>query len=158
MIRINTQFFLRILLCLFLASCGARNEKKEWNSKQPQNEIENFDTFYRRFYADSLFQANRVIFPLEGYNQNLHELGEDGPKEDTIPKVYYTQRSELGFLNPPPLKDSIYEDVLYKVGLKKTDTLVVEKFWIDESGSMIEKHFKPIQGKWHLVYFYYIDN
>ena len=35
----------------------------------------------------------------------------------------------------------------------KTDAILIEKFWIDNSDFLVERRFKKIDGKWFLIYY-----
>jgi len=37
--------------------------------------------------------------------------------------------------------------------LVMSDSMVTEKFWIDQSGFKVERRFKLKDGKWYLVYY-----
>jgi len=41
----------------------------------------------------------------------------------------------------------------YEHSLTKSDTLVVEKYLIPESGFEVERRFKRINNKWFLIYY-----
>ena len=154
-IAMTRKFFIGVFITCTILSCNDLKSKQH-NNKLTTQSVEDFNIFYKKFYADSTFQINRIVFPLKGYNQNLHDLYEEMKNDENVkkqPESYFTQKGELGFLVAPPL-----EDTTYRFELKKMDTLVIEKIWIEDSGFLVEKRFKPIDSKWHLVYFRYIDN
>jgi hypothetical protein len=97
--------------------------------------IEDFNTFYNRFHADSLFQMSRIKFPLQG-------LRVDGSEE--------TQWSKN---NWGLLTTKIYDvdTTEYRVSYKRTINDFTEKVWIENSGFWSEYKFKLIDNKWYLV-------
>jgi hypothetical protein len=105
-------------------------------SKVIFNKIENFDTFYNRFHNDTIFQLSRVNFPLEGFM-----VDHDGEKN--------WDKSNWSYLK---IKVYDVDTDQFKVYYKKTSNQFIQKSWIENSGFLSEYRFKPINGKWYLVY------
>jgi hypothetical protein len=124
-----------ILILLSLIGCKPVNDvpKEKLNSKST---IENFETFYNKFHADSSFQISRIKFPLEGFST-------DGNEE----KKWTKDNWDL-------LKTKIYDidTSHYKISYKKTDKSFTEKIWVEDSGFSMEYRFELINNKWFLVY------
>jgi hypothetical protein len=97
---------------------------------------EDFDSFYVRFHTDSLFQIERVKFPLEGAIY-------DNDKEKKWSKKDWQQ-----------IKYTVYEvdTGQFKVEFNKTDSLVSERIYIPNSGFDFQCRYRLIKGKWFLVY------
>ena len=121
------------------------NEKKEAikNFKKIENVSakklnESFDTFNIQFHSDSIYQISRVAFPIGGKYVEGFE------------KYKWTQNN-WRFLKTQVLKNNKIEDC--KHSLIQNDTLVIEKFWIDNSGFKLERKFKRVNGKWYLTYY-----
>ena len=116
---------LSILLGLFIKSISS-------------NYSENFEEFNRQFHSDSIFQLSRINFPIEG------KLIEGFDKQDwtyknwELMKIPVSEKSSL-----PNFEHSV----------RKTEEVVIEKFWIDNSGFHFERRFKKIDGKWFLIYY-----
>jgi hypothetical protein len=100
--------------------------------------MESFDEFNSKFHSDSSFQLSRIKFPIGG--QCVNDL------ENTT-----WSNKNWEFLKTPV---SLEVDTLdCRHSLTMTDTLVTEKFWIDQSGFKVERRFRLKNGKWFLVYY-----
>jgi len=53
------------LIILFIISCKSTKEFSN-DLDETASTIEDFDKFYDKFHADSVFQSTRIRFPLEG--------------------------------------------------------------------------------------------
>ncbi len=149
--------FLIISFSLFVIQCNAQwqdtnsviakkiNNKQHINSNLKNKAIDNFDEFYVKFYKDTIFQKSRILYPLKGY---IKYWDDDTAKEDSWlnNKIVITPKETLE-LNYKNLKSEI---------LKK-DTIVTEKYWLENSGLFIERNFIRKAGKWYL-YIYNISN
>ncbi len=135
--RNSILILLLVTFCSF--SCNRKREKLEnYQIKNTANEIENFDEFNVRFHTDSIFQLARITFPIGGKSINGFE------------------KHEWKLENWEMLKNCVVEKSAtkdYKHSLTKSDTLVVEKYWIPESGFEVERKFKRINNKWFLIYY-----
>ncbi|HPO66518.1 MAG TPA: hypothetical protein PKY76_11230 [Bacteroidales bacterium] len=129
-----------VILCL---GCGDGN-------KQPNRIInEDFNEFYNKFYSDSIFQMSRIVFPLKG----KHCL--DGCLPES-PVATEWSKNEWSFLQAADeVNDSIirYGDYVYRREIKKSDTLVVERIYIPDSGFEILAKYSLKEQKWYLVYY-----
>jgi hypothetical protein len=133
------SLYLLLLLCVL--SCNTNDNKAATAPKhKPEihSKIEDFEVFNKRFHTDTLFQMERIKFPLEGGYADGFERGE------------WTKDNWEYFENPIPAKD-LPKD--YKQKVTHSDTLVTESIWIDNSGFSTERHFKLINDKWFLVYY-----
>jgi hypothetical protein len=129
-----------ISLCI-LASCQSKKEEpsKELDFKDKLIVTdENFDAFNERFHSDSVFQISRIDFPIEGISVSGFD------------KHNWT-KTNWEFLKIPVSEKTNIED--YEHSLVKTDSLITERFWIENSGFEVERQFKRINGKWFLIYY-----
>ncbi len=124
-----------ILICLILlaSSCRVKKDGGIFGAKQ-----ENFDEFNARFHKDLAFQLERIAFPIGGKSI-------DGAKQ------HDWNAKNWKMLKTPVLEKSEMKE--YKHSLQKTDDLVVEKYWIDNSEFKVERQFKRIKRKWFLTYY-----
>jgi hypothetical protein len=99
---------------------------------------ESFDSFNTRFHADSVFQLTRIPFPIDGQCVNDVENSRWSKKN-------------WEFLKTPVSLNADTAECRHS--LIMTDTLVTEKFWIDQSGFKVERRFRLRDGKWFLVYY-----
>lgn len=108
-------------------------------SKAVEKELpENFEVFNKKFHSDSLFQVSRVDFPIEGKHVTGFEQYNWTKKNWQFQAVPVAENTEMGE---------------YEHSLVKTDTLIIEKFWIPNSGFEVERQFKLVHNKWFLVYY-----
>ncbi|KRD11447.1 hypothetical protein ASE21_07000 [Flavobacterium sp. Root901] len=122
-----------------MIGCNRKKEKfNNYQIKNTSNEIENFNEFNIRFHTDSIFQLARVNFPIGGKSINGFKKHDWTLKNWEMMKNLVVETSQM--------KD-------YKHSLTKSDTLIVEKFWIPESGFEVERKFKRINNKWFLIYY-----
>ena len=116
---------LSILLGLFIKSISS-------------NHSENFEEFNCQFHSDSIFQLSRINFPIEGKLIEGFEKQNWTSKNWELMKIPVSEKSSL-----PNHKHSV----------RKTDGILIEKFWIDNSDFLVERRFKKIDGKWFLIYY-----
>jgi len=101
-----------------------------------QKETEDFETFNSKFHSDSIFQMSRINFPIEGH------LIEDFKKYNWNSKNWQLMKTTVGSKN-------LSKD--YKVKTMKSDSLVIENIWIENSGFYLERRFKRINNQWFLI-------
>jgi hypothetical protein len=119
-----------LIITVSLINCSSNINKKSNELKKE----EEFNKFYKRFYSDSIFQKARIILPLEG------EIRSEG-KIDNWEKGDIIVSSKETFLKDFP---NMKSDII------KSDTVIKEKFWIDNSGFNVERIFILKEGKWYL--------
>jgi len=128
-----------ILFMLCILGCQTKTTVQEISN--PANtplKAENFKAFNTRFHNDSVYQLNRIKFPLEGKYV-------DGLEQHSWAKNNWKMhKTPVSQTSPGPEYSHIYEET--------ADTLIIEKLWIENSGSNFERRFKLIDGKWYLVY------
>lgn len=128
-----------LLLVFILISCNRNSEKKNnYVIKNTANTVENFDEFNIRFHTDSIFQLARINFPIEGKSIDGFDRNEWNSENWEMLKTPVVDKSE---------------NKEYEHSLVKSDTLVVEKYWIKDSGFLVERKFKRVKNKWFLTYY-----
>ena len=147
-----TKSFLKlsllVLLC-FAISCKSKKKTAENSDKKPRTETkssskisnsgkESFETFNKKFHNNPSFQMSRINFPLEG-------VFVDGVKNHKWSKENWE------FIQAEVSENPKSEE--FEHSLKKTNDMVVEKYWIEDAGFKIERRFKLKDGKWYLVYY-----
>ena len=125
----KTITFLILFSLFLLANCGEKTVKVDTDGK------ENFDAFYERFYKDSIFQLQRIEFPMGG-------LSSDGKEKIWDESNWKTQIS---------IKK---EDPDIKVILQTDEVFVKEKI-IYQNAFLAERHYNldPSGKRWLLVYY-----
>ncbi|WP_428228538.1 hypothetical protein [Flavobacterium sp.] len=131
-----------IVVASFLILISCRDKKAESATLDLKKgsiiKRENFDMFNSRFHSDSVFQISRVDFPIDGISVSgfdRHNWRKENWKFITVP---VSEKNEI-------------EN--YEHSLVKTDTLVIERFWIPKSGFEVERQFKLLKNKWFLIYY-----
>ena len=139
----NVCFSICLLVLFLCYSC----------SKTPiQTKAENFNSFYLKFFSDSIFQKSRTIFPFPEYDTNQDFIPDDiliaqGKKRDTT----FIDKSRWRFMKTISKSDSTY-----KVAIKKTDSLVTEEIYIPNSDCSSTATFRlKRDGKWYLTFYQY---
>ncbi|MDA6072342.1 hypothetical protein NJT12_22190 [Flavobacterium sp. AC] len=128
-----------IVAFLILISC--QHKKQESLSESKKTTIvkgENFDVFNSQFHSDSVFQISRVDFPIDGISVSGFDR-------------HNWTKENWKFINVPVSEKNEIQN--YEHSLVKSDTLIIERFWIPDSGFEVERQFKLIKNKWFLVYY-----
>jgi len=97
-----------------------------------------FEEFYENFHADSLYQVNHIIFPLEGRTYD----------EDNNPvKMLWTVDNWVLHRN--------FDDMggTWTRSYSEFGGIVSEKISDDRNISNMERRFSKIQDEWHLIYY-----
>ncbi|MEQ9443146.1 MAG: hypothetical protein RIG62_29185 [Cyclobacteriaceae bacterium] len=98
---------------------------------------EDFEGFYQRFLTDSLFQMERIQFPLPG--ERVTDVGQD--------TTYHWTRDEWIML-----KEFDLDTTQYRRDLQVTDTLTTDEIYTPGAGFYFKMVYEPVNQKWHLVY------
>ncbi|MDX9882845.1 MAG: hypothetical protein RBS73_12335 [Prolixibacteraceae bacterium] len=135
-----------ILILLLAVTIGCINSQEKSNQTTlSQTVSEDFSFFYSKFYSDTNYQNERILKPLKGTKKSWDD---DVVKEEAWDNKKVTVTPKEKFLQ-------IYKNL--KTDLIKKDTVVIEKFWIEQSGFHVEKRFIIQSGMWYL-YSYDISN
>ena len=145
---------------LFFCSCHNRSVRENNQSQIVKEKVEEFDTFIIKFYSDSIFQVNRIVFPLESdkkmkkeYDEALRESKEvKNENSNYFPhnKENWWRLKQKYFKG----KDTICSigGVNYKRIIKATSQSVEEKILLSDSEQvMIIIKFRLIHNKWFLI-------
>jgi len=146
---------------LIFSSCQKRESIKEkYLSPIKIEKAEDFDSFIMKFYSDSLFQINRIVFPLESETDsvmNKKHREEKDPKAEIDPSSFITHNKSNWMMLTTDRsfrKDSIVvvDGIKYIRRFHKTEKYVEECILYAEPEYifMIVK-YKLINGKWYLI-------
>ncbi len=117
---------------------------------------ENFEEFYEKFLTDSLFQMSRIKFPLPGENLGSSDripsdIAEDyGIEVEKEEKEYYWERDSW----IPFVKVDYDTTIFTEERIKVNNNNVKIRTYIKDSGYEVGEHYKKIENKWYLVYYY----
>ncbi len=136
----------KIFVCFVLVVFGCSNPTQRINNKAINEVvIQDFNSFYSKFYNDSSFQHERILRPLKG---TIKAWENDSVKEESWNNKRIIVTPKENFMQ-------VYKNL--KTDLIKRDSSAIEKYWIDQSGFIIEKKFILKSNKWYL-YIYNISN
>ncbi|MFD0993235.1 DUF4348 domain-containing protein [Tenacibaculum geojense] len=158
-----------IFLFTFLTGCkGINNERKHHKTidslktqlnllKQDNQELKNrieittiktyknedFNNFFYSFMVDSIFQKNRVKFPLEYRTTNI-----DSMKEILIKINKDEWKYNSFYINSASERTQIYDN--YDLKFQPTNERMLHWYGV-ESGGNSKYYFKGFNGKWFLI-------
>ena len=146
---------------LIFSSCQKRESIKEkYLSPNKIEKAEDFDSFIMKFYSDSLFQINRIVFPLKSDIKIKKEydeaLGESKELKNGKNNYFPHNKGNWIFLKQKYFKgkDTICSigGVEFKRIIKTTSQFVEEKILLSDSEQvMIIIKFRLIHNKWFLI-------
>src|SRR5690606_20979735 len=128
-IQKSQSFYLVVLATLI--SCGAPETSQE---NIDQMKPESFESFYIRFHKDSLFQIDRIKFPLPGINTDEMTV------EDSL--YFWNKKDWL-------MHNAIDTSKFFKK-MFGSDHLVEEVITSNEPGVFVKRKFENLKGKWYL--------
>ncbi len=131
--------FILIVFFFYLLQCACSNTKT--NSSGNDLNTENFELFYNQFKEDSIFQLERIKFPLHGKYMDDERAGQQTDnfiwtKENW--KILYTNVS----LNP---------EIYTTNRITKRNKMLIITTSI-EGNFNFEETYELINSKWYLVY------
>lgn len=142
------MYLVGLAIVIAMYGCGETKKEKASESieKAPETkEItrEEFDTFFKRFSEDSVFQLSRVDFPISYYSVDIEDNKEEYVySKDEFWYIDFTEDSEAATRS-----EDAYEPVIERGDSK---TLYIRK-GID-NGIRIEYYFEMNdKGEWYLV-------
>ena len=139
--------FLLILICLFnlmLDSCSIiqKNTNETKSIKNTANiisfqEEENFDIFLNKFQKDSIFQKERIIFPLKCLSYDT--------ENDSFNEMYIN-KNEWKYIDFSKLPENYLKKII-----KISDDEINYNIQIEDTGVSVNYIFKIYNSKWYLV-------
>ena len=143
------MFRFACLISIFLlASCRQHDSQETPTDAQPQqtqalsigqDSPEGFIDFYQKFHSDSLFQIERITWPLTGKGSRGEEDATPIPKWSKEDWRHHRRLdTESGF-------DQSFEVL--------SEDLVLEQIVAREGHYQIIRRFARLSGGWHLIYY-----
>jgi hypothetical protein len=115
------------------------------NAINAQNKKEDFDKFFFKFSTDSIFQIERIVFPLEYITWKSEDLFAE--ESDTFWIKQNEWEHDFFFMNNS-YRPQLYDN--FQGELRDTEERLFQ--WIGiESGTNVKYFFKRIDGKWFLI-------
>lgn len=143
------SFIMRVFIAIFsvvllVFSCSVKSKLSE---------PEDFSTFQKRFYFDSVFQYDRINFPLEmQQTQGSLPALNDTILDSNIDTVIFT-RNTL----PQMIKGIDQYPDTYESKTEVTQHGIDEIILIPSSGYMERRSFTLVKNRWYLFHLYIID-
>lgn len=97
-----------------------------------------FKVFYKRFHEDTVFQKERVRFPLPGINTD----------EMSVLDSNYFWKKENWQIQKEPKIDNTGDFIME---INETDSIVEEMIYSKIPGFVFRRKFKKIEGEWYLI-------
>ena len=146
---------MKVVLLFILIHFSQCNQQPKTLIRKTSNEdlkttIESFPDFYNRFHTDSVFQLNRISFPLPGFNSEVHFSNLENASIQIIDgeKVnYYWSKENWITHKPIELTSNIRSEQ------EKSDSMIIERIYIPDSEFEIKRIFKLLRSNWFLVYY-----
>ena len=143
-----------LVTVLIINSCKQKTEKApETATEKITKSIENFESFYDKFYSDSVFQFSRINFPLKGGEV----LGDNYVPSDIAGEESEERKEwnleDFGVM----LKEINGYPSDYKSEIDKSENLIKEKIYLPESGYYEIRHYVLKENEWYLDYFFIQD-
>jgi hypothetical protein len=117
----------------------------EHTSQAPEGQLPaDFDAFYQKFHADSLFQIAHISWPLQGVTSVEVDTG----RQQT--KTIYWEKSAWRMHRPVDFNSGEFKRQLQIMG----DELVVERISYAAANYGLERRFvRRSAGEWELIYY-----
>ena len=136
-----TKYPLFIIGLLLLASCNDNPGQTDTEQENLTEMPEDFQQFYEQFHRDSLYQIERIQFPLQGVRTD-----ETGP--GIVNGIYYRAREDWR-MHRPLTRNSGF---LKKQILVNED--LIEEAIVDEKGLFgMKRRFAKFGEEWYLIYY-----
>ena len=127
---------LLIILLLSFSSCV---NKQRTNTTVGLKE-EDFNSFIKVFYSDSLFQISRIIFPITLEFSDTSRIVRNKGIWKMLRDTYFKQNDSI----------AIIDGEIYKRKLTVNKSQAQDYFYIENSGFFITIKFSLKEGKWYL--------
>jgi hypothetical protein len=135
---------------LLLASCNSISKGNSEKLIKNGNTREIFSMFYEKFNEDSIFQKQRIKFPLPGFDS---EKNYSNPLDSNSIKNVNGEMVNTYWRKGDWKIHHALTDTSYKVQVEKNDSVVKETIFIPDSDFKIERKFEIVDNKWYLVYY-----
>lgn len=133
------------LVCVFYFARKMQQPKIEQavTTEEVQYETslpDDFHTFYDQFHTDSVFQMNRIIFPLKGMAKSA-----DSTK---IAEEIMWEKSDWILHKPYDNHNGTFERVFTNI-----NGIVSEQITAQGGLFSLEKRYAKLDDEWHLIYY-----
>ena len=139
------KIFTTLLTVALLASCANTNTKSHIRNIEAQITItdqgEDFNSFYKYYVIDSIFQTERVLFP---FDLVINHIDASGMEMDSV--IHFADKGEWEYLHMPDHKDSnkSIQELTFNSDSTKSDLKILG------DGATVNTSFIRENGKWYL--------
>lgn len=137
------NIFLFLSIIIILTACNtAESPKKEAVSEENMVDLPgDFAVFYKTFHEDSLFQMNRILWPLQGLSTK--ESGENIVNG----KYYHSKEDWL-------MHRRMTKDTGFSGSMKLLGEDLIEETLIDGNGQFgMKRRFSKFGEEWYMIYY-----
>lgn len=133
--------YVLLISCILLGLWSCRSGQTDKSLVEKTSEIEvvelpkGFDSFYKKFHADTVFQVSRIVFPLDNNTTDL-EVGAKWTEEN-----WRAHR---------PFDD---HGGTFRRSFQPIGTMVVEKIAEANGLFYMERRYAVLSDEWHLIYY-----
>jgi len=138
---IKCRIFIALILCLLLISCNLKSSNSnQGRVKKIDLVSEDFNVFFNRFNADSVFQYSRIVFPLK-------LIIPDQEDDNSITKLL--SRKEYKYFDLTKYENE--KSIIKKTRLSSAKIKV--HYSVEETGIGLDYYFINKKGLWWLIFF-----
>ncbi len=137
---------MRLLFLLFLAasifSCRNESPTDKESINIPMKGIEDFETFYHQFHADSLYQLEHIIFPMEG-------LPSDADSVTIVDDNFRWQKENWVMHRAFDSSGGDFKQEFTPIN----EMLIIERITHVSGGYGMVRRFAKLGDDWYLIYY-----
>lgn len=130
-----------LLIGTLFQACDAGTQKQQVQEEANDQPYAEFMQFYDQFLTDSIFQMERVLFPLEGIPANVDS--------ETLAKDFRWTPENWQLHRPFEFEGSDFEQKF----IPFDEDLIIERIRHNSGAYASERRFAKIEGKWYLIYY-----
>lgn len=153
---------LLILISILITGCTIKRDAYSKEKIMRDTLVaEDFDSFTKRFYTDSVFQISRIEFPLKGLHNEIVEITQSNSIGDTILYVWQRKDWTIAKTNFISNNDTSIQDCYgtkYIRRIQKNSAEVIDSVYIEDSGFITVRKFSVRNRKWYLTYYEIYNN
>lgn len=141
-------YVLIIIISAFL-SCSINRSNIALENNTTLKYDEEFSEFILKFHSDTLFQSQRVMHDVVGYDSNKEDFSEDTDTIDCMTPI--SRWDDLDLKWYLDFSNQTINDTIYTVEYDTSKRLsAIENIYIPASSCFYILEFKKIGGKWFL--------
>jgi hypothetical protein len=134
---------LALLLFTLIGACKKKNTETPSPTSLPQSETlsADFEAFYEKFHADSLYQLQHISFPLKGLPMGVDSM--------TLANGYYFLPQYWVLQHKVDFSDGQYQRKIQLLG----ENIVTETIIQADGHYAMQRRFAKTSNDWSLIYY-----